>query len=155
MAEYIDRQAAIDLAKDIIVPTESGYDYRHRCIDPQDLAELPAADVVKRKPLPEDVEELVKDLYGFAKECTDSDMCKDCQLAFMCEDGWPPNAIAHLIETWAATHKAMTERKTGKWLMPKNTVAVSLNEWICSSCNHLIDGKHNFCPNCGCAMEET
>ena len=49
MAEYIDRQAAIALAKDIIVPTKNGYDYRHRCIDPQDLAELPAADVVERK----------------------------------------------------------------------------------------------------------
>lgn len=45
MAEYIDRQVAIALAKDIIVPTKNGYDYRHRCIDPQDLAELPAADV--------------------------------------------------------------------------------------------------------------
>jgi predicted RNA-binding Zn-ribbon protein involved in translation (DUF1610 family) len=49
MAKYIDCDAAIALAKDIIVPTKSGYDYRHRCIDPQDLAELPAADVVERK----------------------------------------------------------------------------------------------------------
>lgn len=49
MAEYIDRDEAIALAKDIIVPTKSGHDYRHRCIDPQDLAELPAADVVERK----------------------------------------------------------------------------------------------------------
>ena len=47
MAKYIDCDAAIALAKDIIVPTKSGYDYRHRCIDPQDLAELPAADVVE------------------------------------------------------------------------------------------------------------
>lgn len=45
MAEYIDRKSAIALAKDIIVHIKSGYDYRHRCIDPQDLAELPAADV--------------------------------------------------------------------------------------------------------------
>ena len=47
MAKYIDSDAAIALAKDIIVPTKSGHDYRHRCIDPQDLAELPAADVVE------------------------------------------------------------------------------------------------------------
>lgn len=47
MAKYIDCDAAIALAKDIIVPTKSGHDYRHRCIDPQDLAELPAADVVE------------------------------------------------------------------------------------------------------------
>lgn len=45
MTEYIEREAAIALAKDIIIPTKSGYEYRHRCIDPQDLAELPAADV--------------------------------------------------------------------------------------------------------------
>lgn len=49
MAKYIDLDSAIALAKDIIVPTKNGYDYRHRCIDPQDLAELPAADVVERK----------------------------------------------------------------------------------------------------------
>ena len=49
MTEYINRDAAIALAKDIIVPTKNGYAYRHRCIDPQDLAELPAADVVERK----------------------------------------------------------------------------------------------------------
>ena len=90
MAKYIDCDAAIALAKDIIVPTKSGYDYLHRCIDPQDLAELPAADVV--------------------------------------------------------------ERKTGKWMLPNNEVAVYLNEWICSACNYLIDGKHNFCPNCGAQM---
>lgn len=45
MADYISREAAIALAKDIIVPTKDGYDYRHRCIDPQDITELPAADV--------------------------------------------------------------------------------------------------------------
>ena len=49
MAKYIDLDAAIALAKDIIVPIKSGYYYRHRCIDPQELAELPAADVVERK----------------------------------------------------------------------------------------------------------
>ena len=49
MAKYIDLKSAIALAKDIIVPTKNGYDYRHRCIDPQDLEELPAADVVERK----------------------------------------------------------------------------------------------------------
>ena len=49
MAKYIDLDAAIALAKDIIVPIKSGYYYRHRCIDPQELAELPAADVAERK----------------------------------------------------------------------------------------------------------
>ena len=43
-------------------------------------------------------------------------------------------------------------RKTGKWILPNNEVAVYLNEWICSACNNLIDGKHNYCPNCGAQM---
>lgn len=46
----------------------------------------------------------------------------------------------------------VVERKTGKWVLPNNEVAVHLNEWICSACNYLIDGKHNFCPNCGAQM---
>lgn len=46
MKEYIDREAAISLSKDIIVPQASGVDYKHRCIDPQDIREIPAADVV-------------------------------------------------------------------------------------------------------------
>lgn len=44
MADYIDRQAAIALAKDIVVPTNKG-EYRHRCIDPYDVYELQAADI--------------------------------------------------------------------------------------------------------------
>lgn len=149
MAKYIDCDAAIALAKNIIVPTKSGHDYRHRCIDPQDLAELPAADVVERKHLPEDVEELVKSLYAFAKDCTDHDMCKDCQFCGFCEDGWTPNAIAHLIETWSATHKAMTERKTGKWEDKGHD-----NIYQCSVCSDLWMGigGYRFCPNCGSKM---
>ena len=46
MKEYIDREAAISLSKDIIVPQASGVDYKHRCIDPQDIREIPGADVV-------------------------------------------------------------------------------------------------------------
>lgn len=46
MTDYISREAAIALAKDIVVPIKDGCDYRHRCIDPQDITELPAADVV-------------------------------------------------------------------------------------------------------------
>lgn len=47
MTDYIRREAAIALAKDIVVPTKDGCYYRHRCIDPQDITELPAADVVE------------------------------------------------------------------------------------------------------------
>lgn len=44
------------------------------------------------------------------------------------------------------------ERKKGEWILPNNPIAVSLNEWICSECKYLIDGKHNFCPYCGADM---
>ena len=47
MKEYIEREAAIALSKEIVVPQASGVDYKHRCIDPQDIRELPAADVVE------------------------------------------------------------------------------------------------------------
>lgn len=45
MSDYISREVATALANDIIVPTKDGGTYRHRCIDPQDIRELPAADV--------------------------------------------------------------------------------------------------------------
>ena len=43
MRDLIDRQAAIALAKDIIVPTKDGSAYKHRCIDPDEIRELPSA----------------------------------------------------------------------------------------------------------------
>lgn len=43
MSDLISRKAAIALAKDICVPTKDGIIYRHRCIDPGDIAELPSA----------------------------------------------------------------------------------------------------------------
>lgn len=42
MDDAISRQAAIDLAKDICVPTKDGSIYRHRCIDPDAIRELPS-----------------------------------------------------------------------------------------------------------------
>ena len=43
MNDLIDRQAAISLAKDLCVPTKDGTVYRHRCIDPDAIRELPSA----------------------------------------------------------------------------------------------------------------
>ena len=40
--DLISRSAALALAKDICVVCEDGTAYRHRCIDPQSLMELPA-----------------------------------------------------------------------------------------------------------------
>lgn len=41
MSDLIDRQKAIALAKDIIVPIKDGTVYKHRCIDPDAIKELP------------------------------------------------------------------------------------------------------------------
>ena len=42
MSDLISREAAIALAKDIVVG-----EYRHRCIDPDNIRELPAIDAVQ------------------------------------------------------------------------------------------------------------
>ena len=143
MVEYINRDDA--LRQVLFVETRENMFQR--------IKNLPAADVVERKPLPEDVEELVKDLYAFAKDCTDSDMCRDCQLCFMCEDGWPPNAIAHLIETWSATHKAMTERKTGTWISYIEDGYLECP--FCGSATNCEgdESELHFCFSCGAKME--
>ena len=44
MNDFVSKKSVIALAKDIVVPIKDG-DYRHRCIDPQQIMELPAADV--------------------------------------------------------------------------------------------------------------
>ena len=41
--DTISRQAAIALAKDICVPIKDGTVYKHRCIDPDAIKELPSA----------------------------------------------------------------------------------------------------------------
>jgi hypothetical protein len=43
MSDLISRQAALALAKDIVVPMGDGMTYRHRCIDPLQILELPSA----------------------------------------------------------------------------------------------------------------
>lgn len=43
MDDLISRQAALALAKDIFVPIKDGTVYRHRCIDPQQIMDLPSA----------------------------------------------------------------------------------------------------------------
>lgn len=50
MTDYISREAVLAFAKDIIVPTKDGGIYRHRCIDPCDIRDIPAADVRENKP---------------------------------------------------------------------------------------------------------
>lgn len=46
MSDLISREKAISLAKDICVKTQDGETYRHRCIDPTELMEMPTVDAV-------------------------------------------------------------------------------------------------------------
>ena len=160
MAEYINKEELVKAAGEVgtIVCGYPGMVWREgRDAVLKLISDFPVADVVERKPLSEDVEELVKDLYAFSKDCTDSDMCRDCQFCFMCEDGWPPNAIAHLIETWSATHKAMTERKTGVWIGEGDGYAdgnMVYDMWSCGCCGTRFDEWEDkptwkYCPVCG------
>ena len=47
----------------------------------------------------------------------------------------------------------IADRPQGKWIEPKNEIAIRLNQWVCSNCNYLIDGKHSYCPHCGARMK--
>ena len=49
MSDLIDRQAVLALAKDICVPVKDGSEYRHRCIDPLDVMEIPSAEPERKK----------------------------------------------------------------------------------------------------------
>ena len=42
--DLIRREDVLRLAKDICIPHKDGYEYRHRCIDPLDVMELPSAE---------------------------------------------------------------------------------------------------------------
>lgn len=49
MDDLISRQAALALAKDIIVPTKDGSAYKHRCIDPDEIRQLPSAQPERKR----------------------------------------------------------------------------------------------------------
>lgn len=49
MADYISREAVLAFAKDIVFRYEDGTTYKHRCIDPQCIREIPPADVFTAK----------------------------------------------------------------------------------------------------------
>ncbi len=73
MKKYIEQEAAIALSKEIVVPQASGVDYKHRCIDPQDIRELPAADVVEVDVKDLRVKKAIKTLCEFYSTAKKSD----------------------------------------------------------------------------------
>lgn len=40
--EIVEKQAVLALAKDICIPNKDGTVYKHRCIDPDDIKDLPS-----------------------------------------------------------------------------------------------------------------
>ena len=46
MSRYIDADELLKHVKDLRINTAEGYEFRHRCIDPQYVYEAPTADVV-------------------------------------------------------------------------------------------------------------
>lgn len=65
---------------------------------------------------------------------------------------WGISLIESYISEMNGLPSAEPEHKKGEWILPNNPIAVSLNEWICSKCHCLVEGKHNYCPNCGADM---
>lgn len=49
-------------------------------------------------------EELIETLRSFGEDCSDADMCKDCQASGFCDKGWTPGEVIQLIEhlAWKA-----------------------------------------------------
>jgi DNA-directed RNA polymerase subunit RPC12/RpoP len=84
MSEYIEREAALAQTHEINI-TEVGY--RHRCIDPQAIKEIPAADVTPVR-------------YGHWKEESDYDgdsiyVCSECGETWTLIDGTPQDNNMH------------------------------------------------------------
>ena len=141
MAKYIDRDAAIAACFDGFA------DCRDDCA--ANIRNIPAADVVERKPMAEDVEKLIGMMRDYAKECASGDdMCASCQFSYFCEGGWTPDAISDKLVELA--NKA-TERKTGKW----RRYSPLTDTFECDQCGYQVIDKEfrtNFCPNCGADM---
>ena len=145
MAKYIELEDAYRTLSD----------YYHHSTYVQSIAlrealdRVPAADVVERKPMAEDVEELIGMMRDYAKECASGDdMCASCQFSYFCEDGWTPDAISDKLVELA---NQATERKTGKWIYPSDITGFGR----CSECKSLWDyslitNKYfKICPRCG------
>ncbi len=94
MSDLICRKAAIALAKDICVPTKDGVIYRHRCIDPGDIAELPSAKskwewIPVEKMLPkENLEVLVCNQEGNIEICCGWPSTEFPDEWIWCTSGW-------------------------------------------------------------------
>lgn len=156
MAECIERQAvhdAVSKLKRLAWQSSTTSPNVERCVAVEldavhaAVDRIPAADVVERKPLREDVEELIGMMRDYAKDCASGgDMCASCQFSYFCEDGWTPDAISDKLVELA---NQATERKAGKWIDGKcNQCGANAPFWPMASTYY----ESNFCPNCGAQM---
>ena len=128
------------------------------------VEDYPAAGVVERKTMAEDVEELIGMMRDYAKECASGDdVCASCQFSYFCEDGWTPDAISDKLVELA---NQATERKTGTWCADYDYAEYDFDGstplpeprkfqdgWQCSLCGGYSPSETNYCPNCGAEME--
>lgn len=82
MSDCVDRETVLALAKDIVVQTKDGTEYRHRCIDPQEVRELPAVEPERPKGHWEREVDFGNVAHWYCSEChkegKGTDFCPNC-----------------------------------------------------------------------------
>ena len=61
------------------------------------------------------------------------------------------DAMQESIDAIRVMPSTPQEPKTGHW---NNIPKYKDIAWQCSECKHFTTMKHNYCPNCGCRMDE-
>lgn len=135
--DCISRQAAIALAKDICVPTKDGTVYKHRCIDPDEIRELPPIQPEIKTDEDTISRPAVLDLTGKSDWFESSDDYND----FVC-------ALCNLPPV-------TPKPKIGHWI---DIMVGDMQAQACDQCKTFYPlaytgGGHRFCPNCGARME--
>ena len=80
------------------------------------------------------------------------DWCQNVLLKYSCYDWKNDNCDGcNIFRAYCegAARAKKTERKTGGWIR-----RYCFQEWKCSECGCEIDGKTNYCPNCGAYMRK-
>ena len=129
MDDLISRQAAIDIAKELII-TINGYEQHNQAVNNYSakIMQLPPA-----QPEP-----------NYDEWCDD---CKEYDTERHCCPRW--NKV--IRQTLADIHP---EQRTGKWVFKNDLAAIPTGYYECSECKiGRLMYEENFCPNCGAKME--
>ena len=134
MIDLIERQAVLDLAKDICVPQKDGTIYRHRCIDPGDVRELPGA---------------LRPDYEFHEWCHD---CKEYDQKQHCCHRWT-QVIRNTYEEIKAREKPV---RVIQQRVDYSNYDEFMTQHLIGECDYcgtdVIEGD-NYCSYCGCKLE--